>query len=135
MPESVSRAKICSQVLLLNNPITIDDRDKVIFNHLLKSLDKRWGVRKKYKRLLPISLSAKTNRGSGDPAPDAEIRGLVRREHAGVHGRKQLLDIKTDQGSHIVINFSLSSTKFATPKHNTTSTDPRSVGTTLCSAR
>ena len=100
-----------------------------------KSLDKRWGVRKKYKRFLPISLSAKTNRGSGDPAPDAEIRGLVRREHAGVHGRKQLLDIKTDQGSNIVINFSLSSTKFATPKHNTTSTDPRSVGTTLCSAR
>ena len=36
-------------------------------------------------------FSAKTNRGSGYPAPDAEVRGLVRRKHVGVHGRKQLI--------------------------------------------
>ena len=43
----------------------------------------------KKRKVLIFFFSAQTNRGSGDPAPDAEIRRLVRREHVGLHGRKR----------------------------------------------
>ena len=43
------------------------------------------------KLFLYLCISAQANRRAGHPAPDAEIRGLVRREHVGLHGRKQLI--------------------------------------------